>query len=166
MIAALLATLLAGFVSAFVPLTPIEPYLVGLVAATGYAPLPLGIAAALGQTVGKLLTFLAARGALRSDWLRRRLARRKRPEADSKETAARPSRWWRTAARRLMAQLDKPLLTAPIVLLSAVTGVPPLLATSVYAARTRISTVMFTAACLLGRAIRLVAIAYAPDMFT
>jgi membrane protein YqaA with SNARE-associated domain len=161
-IAALLTTVLAGVVSAFVPVTPIEPYLVGVVAATGYAPWPLGIAAGIGQTAGKVAIFLASRGALRSAWLSRRLDRTKHG-AGSRE---RPQRWWRTAARRLTEQLDKPQLTAPIVLLSAFVGLPPLLATSVYAARTRISLPLFAAACLLGRAGRFVAIAYAPDLFT
>jgi membrane protein YqaA with SNARE-associated domain len=53
-----------------------------------------------------------------------------------------------------------------VVLLSAVAGVPPLLLVSVYAARTRMSTPVFGLVCLLGRAIRFVALAHAPHLFT
>lgn len=62
MIAVLLATLAVGAVSAVSPVTPVEPYLVALTATTSYHPLPLGIAAALGQTGPKVAMFLAARG--------------------------------------------------------------------------------------------------------
>lgn len=167
MVAAVLATLFTATLSAFVPMIPIEPYLVGLVTAGGHDPVPLGIAAAVGQTAGKLLIFLSTRAALRTDrvrrWRRRPARRGARPASEP------PTRWWRAvgsvvaaAGRRLTALLDRPLLTAPIVFVSAATGVPPLLATSIYVARTPISLPGFTLACLSGRSVRFVAVASVP----
>ena len=70
----------------------------------------------------------------------------------------------RTAGVRLTALLDRPALSAPIVLLSATVGMPPLLLVSAYAARTRMTAGLFTATCLLGRSIRFIAIAFAPQL--
>jgi membrane protein YqaA with SNARE-associated domain len=235
MIPACLSAALTAFVSAFFPITPVEPYLVGLAAATSYSPIALGVAAAVGQTIGKTTLFLGARGAIRSarlrGWLeaakqrreRRRAARcakaamtptvvacdsgTPRPVAGADEfsapaaeiqtstettgaqtvTAARQVRTvidgdavaappsWRdrlrvpftalvATGRRLLVLLDRPALAAPILLLSATTGLPPLMAASIYAAGTRINLPLFVAACLVGRSIRFIAIAYAPQL--
>jgi hypothetical protein len=69
MIAALVTTAAVALASAFVPAIPIEAYLVAAIATTGTDPVALGVAAGLGQTAGKLLTFLAARGFIRSSRL-------------------------------------------------------------------------------------------------
>lgn len=190
MIAACLTAALTALVSAFFPVTPVEPYLIGLAAATGYSPIALGLAAALGQTVGKTTLFLGVRGALRSDRLRgwvdaaerrrerRRAARCGEFESDvvpgtpvgakttmtMRERLRAPLAPIVAVARKLLALLDKPALAAPILLLSAVTGMPPLMATSICAAGTRINLPVFVAACFVGRSIRFIAIAYAPQL--
>lgn len=210
MIAACLSAALTALVSAFFPVTPVEPYLLGLAAATDYSPVALGLAAALGQTIGKTTLFLGVRGALRSDRLRRwveaaerrrerrRAARCGAPEsggeADSVESvgveanspvgtgtaktspvSTVPVSTMRerlraplapvvAVARKLLSLLDKPALAAPILLLSAVTGMPPLMATSICAAGTKISLPLFVTACFVGRAVRFIAIAYAPQL--
>lgn len=213
MIAAYLSTCLTALVSAFFPVTPVEPYLLGLVAATGYGPVGLGIAAAFGQTIGKTVIFLGARGVIRSERLHRLtifVFRRKRVRAASPEpvgasTPGRseasppgaddassppspkgpPSRLRqglrrvagpvrrrarrlagpvKAAATKLTDLLERPALTVPILFLSAVTGIPPLIATSVYIAGTRISTPVFAVVCLVGRSVRFIAIAYAPQL--
>jgi membrane protein YqaA with SNARE-associated domain len=158
---AVLTAAAVGFLSAFLPFTPAEPYLIAAVAATGAPPVALGVAAAAGQTAGKVLIFLGTRGAFRSPWLQRRLSR----------PAPEPSGRWatmlagpRAAGARLVAVLDRPREATGILLLSAVTGFPPLLAVSVYLGRTPMRPVVFAAACLLGRAIRFVAIALAPHL--
>lgn len=188
MIAACLTAALTALVSAFFPVTPVEPYLIGLAAATGYSPIALGLAAALGQTVGKTTLFLGVRGALRSDRLRgwvdaaerrrerRRAARCGETDAPSgspmgattattvRERLRAPLAPIVAVARKLLALLDKPALAAPILLLSAVTGMPPLMATSICAAGTRINLPVFVAACFVGRSIRFIVIAYAPQL--
>lgn len=60
MIAAVVTAAAVAAASAFVPAVPIEAYLVAVIATTGADPVALGVAAGLGQTAGKLLTFLAA----------------------------------------------------------------------------------------------------------
>jgi membrane protein YqaA with SNARE-associated domain len=156
-----LATIGYAFVSAFVPFTPVEPYLLGVVAATDDVPLLLGLSAAAGQTAGKVLLFLAARGTIRWNRLREWLARK-----TDAATAKSPRRkWLAEQVTKLTDLLDRPTLTAPIVLLSAVVGIPPLLLVTVYAARTRISLPVFAIVCLLGRAARFITLVYVPHWF-
>ena len=159
-----LAAAAVGFLSAFLPFTPAEPYLIAAVATTGAAPVPLGLAAAAGQTAGKVLIFLGTRGAIRSPWLRQRLARRPptapRPPGRLGTMLARP----KAAGARLVEVMDRPRQAGGVLLVSAVTGFPPLLAVSVYLGRTPMRPVTFAAICLLGRAIRFVAIALAPQL--
>ncbi|MBM7494720.1 membrane protein YqaA with SNARE-associated domain [Micromonospora luteifusca] len=163
MIAALAAAAV-GLLSAFLPFTPAEPYLIAAVATTGAPPLALGVAAAAGQTVGKILIFLGARGAIRSAWLQRRLSRR--PSA----APGRPGRLGLLLARpkaagaRLVEVLERPRQATGMLLVSAITGFPPLLAASVYLGRTPMRPVAFAATCLLGRAIRFVTVALAPQL--
>ncbi|MFG1872876.1 hypothetical protein [Micromonospora arborensis] len=163
MIAALAAAAV-GLLSAFLPFTPAEPYLIAAVATTGAPPVALGVAAAAGQTAGKILIFLAARGAIRSAWLQRRLSRR--PPAAPRRPGrlglllARP----KAAGARLVEVLERPRQANGMLLVSAVTGLPPLLAASVYLGRTPMRPVAFAATCLLGRAIRFVTVALAPQL--
>ena len=201
MIAAVVTTAAVAAASALVPAIPIEAYLVGVITTTGADPVALGVAAGLGQTVGKLLTFLAARGVIRSSRLRRWLQRRTAgpgsgsaegspshrawPSTRGRLLAARervaailgralPSalvRWARAAARstgaaskRLIVLLDRPVVAAPTVFLSAFIGIPPLLVTSVYAAGTRMSAATFGTTCLVGRSLRFIAIALLPQL--
>jgi len=152
---AALSTLLVAFASAFVPAIPIEPYLAGAVLTTSASGLFLGIAAGVGQTAGKALIFLGTRGAVRSAWLRSWLARRRKGRAGTGT-----GRFAR-AGRRLLDLLDQRWFAVPVVLLSAVVGLPPLLLVSVYAARTRMGVLTFAAVCLVGRSARFVAVAYA-----
>lgn len=202
MIAAVVTTAAVAAVSAFVPAIPIEAYLVAAITTTGADPVALGIAAGLGQTAGKLVTFLAARGIIRSSRLRRSLKGRTVPPPGSGSAEDSPpirtwartrqrvaaahertaaalrwavppmlGRWSRAAARsasaaskRLILLLDRPFIAAPIVFLSALLGLPPLLVTSVYAATTHMSAATFGAVCLAGRSIRFIAIALAPQL--
>jgi membrane protein YqaA with SNARE-associated domain len=150
--AAVLSALAFAAVSAFLPVAPVEPYLVAL-AAGGQPVLAVSVAAAVGQTAGKVLIFLAARRTLRSDRLRRWLSRRV-PERLSE----------RSRLRRLLALLDRPALVVPTILASAVTGLPPLLAVSVHAARTRVSAPVFALCCLAGRAARFTVVMLVPGL--
>jgi membrane protein YqaA with SNARE-associated domain len=161
MIAAVLSAFAVAALSAFVPVTPVEPYLVAL-AAGGQPILAVSVAAAAGQTAGKLLIFLGTRATLRSGrvrgWAARLTSRVSRPRR------AEPGRI-QTRLRRLTALLDQPTLVAPTVFVSAVTGLPPLLAVSVHAARTRVPAPVFGLCCLVGRTIRFVAVASIPGLW-
>ena len=136
---AVLAAVAVGLVSAFLPLTPVEPYLLAAAATTGAPPVALGVAAAVGQTAGKVAIFLGARGVFR-----RLPVRRKTP--------------------RLVQVLDRPGQATGMLLLSAVTGIPPLLAASVYLGRSPMRLLTFAATCLLGRTARFTTVAYAPHL--
>jgi hypothetical protein len=153
---AVLAAVAVGLLSAFLPFTPVEPYLIAAAAATSAPPVALGVAAAAGQTAGKLLLFLGTRGAIRSPWLRHRLSPRTR-------VAPQPPGRLRAAGARLVGVLDRPRQATGMLLVSAVTGFPPLLAASVYLGRTAMRPAVFAATCLLGRSIRFVAVALAPS---
>ncbi|WP_030161251.1 hypothetical protein [Glycomyces sp. NRRL B-16210] len=178
MIVACLVTCLTGLLSAFLPVTPVEPYLIGLVATTGYGAVGLGVAAAVGQTAGKTVIFLGARGALRSarlrEWVekieKRRAERKARKLVDRADGPVR--RWFRglgrpfgAAGKRLTELLARPALTLPILFLSSLTGLPPLFATSIYIASTRVRTTLFVLVCFAGRAGRFIAVAFAPQLF-
>lgn len=179
MIVAYLLTCLTGLLSAFLPVTPVEPYLIGVAAATGYGAVGLGVAAAVGQTAGKTVIFLGARGALRSaklrEWVERvekRRAERKARRIVGGRADGPVRRWFRglgrpvgAAGRRLTELLARPALTLPILFLSSLTGLPPLFATSVYIASTRIRTTLFVLVCFAGRAGRFIAVAFAPQLF-
>jgi hypothetical protein len=51
-----------------------------------------------------------------------------------------------------------------VLLVSAVTGFPPLLATSIYLDRTPMRALVFAVICLLGRTTRFITIALAPHL--
>ena len=161
---AVLAAAAVGLLSAFLPFTPAEPYLIVAVTTTGAPPVALGVAAAAGQTAGKVLIFLAARGAIHSPWLRRQLSRRTptapKPPGRLGTMLARP----KAAGARLVEIIDRPRQATGVLLVSAVTGFPPLLAVSVYLGRTPMRPAVFAATCLLGRTIRFVTIALAPRL--
>ncbi|MCG5470909.1 hypothetical protein LADH09A_004881 [Micromonospora sp. LAH09] len=161
---AVLTAAAVGLLSAFLPFTPAEPYLIAAVATTGAPSVALGVAAAAGQTAGKVLIFLAARGAIHSSWLQGRLRRRtptvREPAGRLATMLARP----KAAGARLVEVMERPRQATGLLLVSAVTGFPPLLAASVYLGRTPMRSAAFAATCLLGRTIRFVAIALAPHV--
>ncbi|MET8118036.1 hypothetical protein [Micromonospora sp. NPDC005189] len=161
---AVLTAAAVGLLSAFLPFTPAEPYLIAAGATTGAPAVALGVAAAAGQTAGKVLIFLGARGAIRSTWLQRRLTRR--PPAAPQPPGRLGTMLARSkaAGTRLVEVMERPRQATGVLLVSAVTGFPPLLAASVYLGRTPMRPAAFAATCLLGRTIRFVVIALAPQL--
>jgi membrane protein YqaA with SNARE-associated domain len=91
------------------------------------------------------------------------LARRATPPAFRRWSVV-GGRLLKASSERLIALLDRPVVATVTVFLSAVLGVPPLLVTSVYAAGTRMPAYLFGVTCLVGRSIRFVAIALAPQL--
>lgn len=161
---AVLAAASFGLLSAFLPFTPAEPYLVTAVVTTGAPPVALGVAAAAGQTAGKVLIFFGARGAIRSPWLQRWHTRcpfaASKPPGRLSMMLARP----KAAGARLIVVMERPRQATGMLLVSAVTGFPPLLAATIYLGRTPMRPVAFAATTLLGRTIRFVTITLAPHL--
>lgn len=176
MIAVYVSTFASALVSAFFPVTPVEPYVVGVVAVTGCWPVGVGLTAAAGQTVGKTVIFLGARGVFRSErvreWVgaasehrkRKRAARGARPVSAARERVRALGGPLRAAGTWLTRLLERPALTVPVLFVSAFLGLPPLLATSIYIAGTRVRTPVFVAVCFVGRSARFIVIAYAPQL--
>jgi membrane protein YqaA with SNARE-associated domain len=166
-IAASATALLIGVVSAFLPLLPVEPYVVGAAAINRETALPVALAAGIGQTIGKTLIFLAARGSLRSkrlhDWVeRRRAAQQAKQEAsqDPPRRFDRLVRWLKAPT----ALLKRESVAVPVILLSAVVGIPPLLLTTFYVAAANTRLAVFVGSCLVGRCARFMVLAYLPGL--
>ncbi|MEV6300733.1 hypothetical protein AB0M02_15095 [Actinoplanes sp. NPDC051861] len=165
MIAALLLTLAVGFVSSFYPGLPVEPYLIALMATTSHNAVVMGVVAGVGQSAGKMGIFLATRGAVRLPVLRRWIDRRKEEQAAADPS---PPRWWTrwgqrlTAYARRLLPMEKPWMAFPMILLSSVVGIPPLLLMTFAAAATKMRAWVFLVACVIGRCVRLVAVALTP----
>jgi membrane protein YqaA with SNARE-associated domain len=164
--AILAATLGVGFVSAFFPGLPAEPYLIGVVTTTGVNPVALALAAALGQTTGKMAMFLSVRGTWQSPALRAWVARHRVRLDRSRGRAGRGSGWLRRVTAKVMrlAKLDKPAYVVPVLLLSAVVGIPPMLLMVFTSAAGRTRASVFLAACLTGRCVRMLVVALAPSV--
>lgn len=139
----------AALVSAVVPVLNIELYLVGAVVTTGDGALTaMALAAAAGQTLGKLPYYYAGRGSLSTPWLRRR--------------AATPGKWAaRAEAWRLRAE-EKPAWGAGLVAVSSLMSVPPFMVVSVLAGVVRINVLLFVGITFLTRAARFLLVVFAP----
>ncbi|GAA0633602.1 hypothetical protein GCM10010174_63660 [Kutzneria viridogrisea] len=152
--------------SAICPLISVEVFLVGLVATNGHHPLMscwmLGAVIAIGQVVGKLLYFYAARGDVP-------LPNFLRPK---QRTGPEPVTRWRKFTRRcgqLFTQLRDKCERHPGWLIgttgiSALTGMPPFAATTILAGVARMSVLAFLLTTLTGRFVRFTAIAASPDL--
>lgn len=136
--------------------------------------LAIAIAVAVGQTIGKAVTFAAARAAIGRSGREQSLIRlMQRPLRWLVATPARPGtlREARTrlmppsqAVRRVHAWADRAMAgtrARPVLLLSAGGGLPPLLPVTIYAARSPMNLATFTAYCATGRTLRMLAIAAA-----
>lgn len=155
-----------GLASALVPVVNAEAFAV--LAGTRGDHLAFAILGlAIGQTTGKLLLFESARRASgplarwharrlgRGQELRqaRRLGRRPRSQraaARLERAAARAARW----AQPIRRWLSRRRSALPTVLVSAVTGIPPLAAVSLAAGTGDLRRWEFAAPCLLGRCLR------------
>jgi membrane protein YqaA with SNARE-associated domain len=133
----------------------------------------------VGQTVGKVLLFYTARGAAGSRWLQRLRDRGakeaaeitaaeeagEQPPGGPVRRALRPVGRWLKRVNALGIALLSGRWGPGVVLLSGAVGIPPLLAIAFYAGTSKMSVRAFVVTCLLGRAIRFVALALVPDLF-
>jgi membrane protein YqaA with SNARE-associated domain len=173
--------LVVGAVSAVTPFLPVEAYVIGLAVTRSPAVAVAGaVAAAIGQTVGKVVLFETARSASSSRWLRRLRDRGAKEAAEVAAAAAASGADpaggpVRRAFRRLGAWLRRAnaagiaLLSGRwgpmVVLVSGAVGIPPLLAIAFYAGTSRMSVRAFVLTCLAGRTIRFVVLALGSSLF-
>lgn len=138
-----LATLLVAAVAGLVPVVNLEVYLIGVAAlAPSSSPLPLAVAAALGQMAAKSLLYLAGGRVLRLP------LGRARPRAEDLR-----SRYASSRAGGL-----------PVILASALFGVPPFYAVSVLAGAVRWRFSRFLTVGFLGRLARFGALLLLPRL--
>jgi membrane protein YqaA with SNARE-associated domain len=135
-----LATFAYCVVAGLVPVVNAEIFLVAVAAMASRATLPwIVVMAALGQMVAKVALYLAGRGVVRLPV--------RRAAASLEAVRARVERW---RSRDLL------------VLVSAVTGVPPFYAMSLLAGSLRFPLARFVALGLAGRLLRFAAIVELP----
>ena len=140
----LLGVLGVAFVSALVPLVNIEAYLGvrGSVAAIGNVWV-LGLAAAFGQMVGKVVWYYLGASALSWSWVRKKV--------ETPKAQARLETWRRRTH-------DRPVVSGLLVLVSAASGFPPFAIVAVLAGQLRMSLTQFFVLGLLGRWLRFAAV--------
>ncbi|MGI3782233.1 MAG: hypothetical protein ACRYG2_15840 [Janthinobacterium lividum] len=142
-----------GVLSALIPLVNAESYVVvsGISSIGRAAPVVLGVA--LGQTLGKVLLFLGVRRGKQFPFIRRERARFRQG------TAGPARRKLSRAVASLLRLVGDRRWGLPIVLLAAVTGLPPLYAVALLGGATRMRIGWFAVAVLLGRTARFVLVA-------
>jgi membrane protein YqaA with SNARE-associated domain len=142
-----LSLLAVAIASALVPLVNIEAYLGvrGAVSAVGTAERLwfLGLVAALGQMLGKLVWYRLGASSLDWGWVRRRL--------DTPTAQVRLVRWRRRTQ-------DRPAVAGALVFASAFSGLPPFAILAVVAGQLRMSLAAFFCLGLLGRWLRFSAV--------
>ena len=143
-LADLLGVVGVAFASALVPLINIEAYL-GVRGSVGGIEnvWVLGLAAAVGQMVGKLVWYYLGASSLSWAWVRKRMETPKAQERLEK---------WRTRTH------ERPFFAGGLVFLSAFSGFPPFAILSVLAGQLRMSLTLFFVLGLVGRWLRFTAV--------
>jgi membrane protein YqaA with SNARE-associated domain len=145
----ILTTLVVAFGSAIIPFINIEAYL----AAVGAAVEDLGVwwvalAAAVGQTSGKVALYYAADWTMKLPWLKKKMATPK----------------WQASYERWSERVSThPGQTAALLFASASLGFPPLYIMAVLAGQLRVQIGLFVSTCLVGRYLRFLVILGAAD---
>lgn len=164
----LLVALGVSLASAIVPFISVELFLLTLVATGPHIPFWwLGLVIGVGQMLGKLLYFYAARGAFHLPaFLRRRLDERKRPGERGHPrwvaVKARAAGWLAVLRERCHRH---PHWMVGTHAFSSVVGIPPFMATTILAGLAGMSLRTFLVAGLSGRILRFSALAASPALF-
>ena len=133
----LLLTFGFGVISAIIPIFNMEAYISVVYASTSHrSPLLIAFVGSLGQNIGKLVWYYAARGALDIPWLKRRM--------DTPKRQASFQRWSGYVQGR-------PLMSGLLTFVSAAVGFPPFFAMAMVAGTLRMNVVVFFVAGLIGR---------------
>lgn len=142
-----------GVVSSLVPVLNSEIFIVGAMASGLLGPLEMAIGLAVGHWVGKLAMFLAIRHGRDLPVFRRREPK-PAPPGSRRE---RLRRWNDRAAH----WVEDPRWGVPILLVSAITGIPPVYLVVIYAATTQMRLWAFNVAIIVGFFVRCYALALA-----
>lgn len=140
----LLAVFAVGVASALVPLINIEAYLGVRAAVASMGSIwVLGMVAAVGQMLGKIVWYCLGASSLSWGWVRRKVEKPK--NAARLET-------WRARTN------DRPLVSGALLFVSAFAGFPPFAIVAVLAGQLRMSLTLFLGLGLVGRWLRFVAV--------
>jgi membrane protein YqaA with SNARE-associated domain len=138
-----------ALIGALVPVFSVEVYLVGAGAVSdGPVLAAMAVAAAAGQTVGKLAYYYMGRGVLTVSWLR----------------PAKPGRWSERIERWRRRAEDRPLWGAWVMLAGAFASLPPYAVMCVVAGTMRMSLGVFLATSMVGRTARFAVVVFAPNL--
>ncbi len=136
----LLSTFGFSFASALLPLLNVEVYLGAVGTQTKLAAaVGLSLVAALGQTLGKVIWYFAAKRSIDSDWVQKKLDKPKVREAyDNWEQRTRGRPWY----------------AAGVLFAAASIGLPPLLIMAVIAGSLHMQLWVFVVSTFVGRTLR------------
>lgn len=144
LVIAWLTTFAVCVLGSLVPFVNTEIYLLSAVALSPRSfLLPLVIAAAAGQTVGKIAMYYVGRGVL-------------------KLPAGRVQRGLEATQARLEA---RPMMGKLLFFCSSLVGVPPLYVMAIAAGAVRMNIVFFIVACAVGRFLHFAVVALVPDLW-
>ncbi|MFW5416755.1 hypothetical protein J0910_09055 [Nocardiopsis sp. CNT-189] len=145
-----LLALAVGAAAGLVPLINIEVYLLGAaVFGDDALRIAVALAAAAGQTLGKIAFYYAGMGVLNVRWLKRKA---ERP----------PGRWAERAGRWRRRAEEQPWWGAGLLALSSLVSIPPLMAVCVLAGAVRMRLSVFASVTMATRSARFLVLVYAP----
>ncbi|TDW81243.1 hypothetical protein EV137_6565 [Kribbella pratensis] len=151
-----------GIGSAVVPFMNAEAYVLALGATHALNPVVAAIGVSIGQTIGKVAMFLAVR--YRPGYAARKTKKEPRP-VNLDTRWGRFVQWNRDLSKRLMDAMSDSRWGAPVTLLSAFVGIPPLYGVALIGGASRMRTVVFTLSVLAGRSGRFILLALGVGLF-
>ena len=135
-----IGTFLFSVASALIPILNVEAYLAAVaVQAHHLSAWQLAAVGAAGQTVGKILWYIAGVHSLKVRWIRQKMETEK---------------WQLSYARWHERIVGRPMFAGAIAFTSAVTGFPPLAVIAVLAGTLRMNFAIFLGTVFVGRTIR------------
>jgi membrane protein YqaA with SNARE-associated domain len=150
-------TFSVAFGSALLPLISIELFVLGLVTQQpGISWWWIGLAVALGQVLGKMFYFLAARGSLRLPAFLKREEKKAKPLSPRRLKWKARLEWVRVRCHR------HPHWMFGTHAVSAVVGLPPFMFTTVLAGLAGMSSWLFVSTSVVGRFARFSVLAASP----
>ncbi len=142
-----------GIASSLIPVLNSEIFIVGSLASGLLGPLQVSIGLALGHGLGKQIMFLGIRKGRQLSWF---TPKQKKP--------APPGSWrqrWGRWNANVAHLVENPRWGMPILLFSAITGIPPVYLVVIYAATTKMTFWWFSLWVTIGFFIRCYALALA-----